>query len=345
MQCTACVYEGRAYVPFYGVVFCLDAYTGRSIWKHDTGFTQRSAPAYADGKLYYGNRDRATYIVDADSGEALWSYYATDFDSSPAVADGKVYIGGANGYVYCFDDLTTKISPTINANVFPTSVEYPLGVTVSGNIFPGIVWAGLKLTYTRPDATTWTEDIISKADGNYYATFLPDQIGEYSVQVSFGGDPDYNTATSTALTFTVTGELPPTATTTSCWLDPTSLPSGENTYIRGGIMPAVSTTVTLTYTKPDGTTMTRTQTSETNGLYEDVYAPDVEGAWAVKASWAGSATHTASASPAAYFTVTAPPEAPPEPEEAFPIEYVYLLVALIVIVAVVLVAFIWLRTK
>lgn len=74
--------------------------------------------------------------------------------------------------------------------------------------------------------------------------------------------------------------------------------------VSGSISPAVSgATVTLTLTKPDGTTSTRTTTTDSNGSYSDSYSPDAVGSWSVIASWAGDSTRNGASSPSAPFTV------------------------------------------
>ncbi len=46
-------------------------------------------------------------------------------------------------------------------------------------------------------------------------------------------------------------------------------------------------TVTLTYTRPDGSTLTRSVTSNYTGNFTDTYSPDAAGVWEILASWSG----------------------------------------------------------
>lgn len=46
-------------------------------------------------------------------------------------------------------------------------------------------------------------------------------------------------------------------------------------------------TVPLTYTRPDGSTLTRSVTSNYTGNFTDTYTPDAAGIWEISASWSG----------------------------------------------------------
>lgn len=79
--------------------------------------------------------------------------------------------------------------------------------------------------------------------------------------------------------------------------------------ISGSISPSIlGITVTLTYTKPDGSTFTRTTTTGSDGAYSDSYTPVDAGSWSVKASWEGDAAYSGATSQTLEFNVV---EAPP----------------------------------
>jgi len=99
---------------------------------------------------------------------------------------------------------------------------------------------------------------------------------------------------------------PKVSTTIKCSASTTSVAMGNSLTVSGSITPAVSgATVTLTYTKPDATTLTRTVTSLADGSFSDTYMPDAAGEWSVESSWQGDAGHTGATSTAAAFTITA----------------------------------------
>lgn len=114
---------------------------------------------------------------------------------------------------------------------------------------------------------------------------------------------------------------------------------GNSTTVSGSISPAVSNvTVTLTYTKPDATTLDRTTTTGADGSFSDTYTPDMAGSWSVKASWAGNDNYFGSTSFDATFTVGEPPAL------GIPMEYVYAAVIIIIFVIAAIVAY-WYKKK
>jgi len=87
-------------------VYCLEANTGKHIWRYTTEYKVYSSPAVADGKVYISPYLDWMYCLDANTGKHIWSYnIGHGTYSSPAVADGKVYIGSHDGNVYAFGEL------------------------------------------------------------------------------------------------------------------------------------------------------------------------------------------------------------------------------------------------
>jgi hypothetical protein len=133
---------------------------------------------------------------------------------------------------------------------------------------------------------------------------------------------------------------PPSSSAISCSVSLVSVPLGNSTTVSGSISPAVSgVQVVLTYTKPDGTTLTRTATSGTDGSFTDTYDPNTVGSWSVTTSWSGNDAYFGATSLAAAFTVTEPPAA-----ASIPMEYVYAAVVIIIIIVVALAAY-WYKKK
>jgi hypothetical protein len=132
---------------------------------------------------------------------------------------------------------------------------------------------------------------------------------------------------------------PPSPTSISCSVLPASLTLGNSTAVSGSISPGVSNvTVTLTYTKPDATTVHRTETTGADGSFSDTYTPDIAGSWSVKANWAGNDVYLASTSFDATFAVTA------VPGSGFSMEYVYVAVIVIIVVIAAIAAY-WYKKK
>jgi hypothetical protein len=95
------------------------------------------------------------------------------------------------------------------------------------------------------------------------------------------------------------------STTLSCTTSSIEITEGGSITISGAINPALSSkTVTLTYSKPDGSTITRTVTTDSDGSYSDTYNPEAVGSWSVTVSWDGDATHESATSASQTFTIT-----------------------------------------
>lgn len=86
------------------VLYCLDAETGKEIWKKRFPGRILAAPAVSGGRLFVGRTDRRFACVDAGTGAPLWDTPAGGaIRSSAAVADGKVVFGSDDRCVYCLD--------------------------------------------------------------------------------------------------------------------------------------------------------------------------------------------------------------------------------------------------
>jgi outer membrane protein assembly factor BamB len=81
---------------------CVDARTGKGVWKFTTGDAVWSSPCVVDGKVVFGSRDFHVYVLDAASGREV-SRLKLDgrVISSPCIVAGYVWIGTATGWFYC----------------------------------------------------------------------------------------------------------------------------------------------------------------------------------------------------------------------------------------------------
>jgi hypothetical protein len=91
--------------------------------------------------------------------------------------------------------------------------------------------------------------------------------------------------------------------TISLSVSETSLTEGDEVIVYGAIEPPAQVSITLTYTMPDSSTLTRTATSSSDGSFSDSFEPTVTGSWSVQASCAGSETQAGATSATRSFTV------------------------------------------
>jgi len=77
-----------------GVLTCLDAKTGQTVWQHRLGGNFSASPIYADGKLYFCNRDGRTTVVKP--GREYQEIAVNDIDgqlmASPVAVDGALVL-------------------------------------------------------------------------------------------------------------------------------------------------------------------------------------------------------------------------------------------------------------
>ncbi len=96
-----------------------------------------------------------------------------------------------------------------------------------------------------------------------------------------------------------------------CFTSSSEVNLGDPITVTGSIQPPVTgASVTLTYTGPGGSKVTRAVNTGQDGSYGDSYEPQEAGLWRVEASWEGDAGHQSSSSQPSEFTVLEPEEPP-----------------------------------
>ena len=99
------------------------------------------------------------------------------------------------------------------------------------------------------------------------------------------------------------------ATEITCDVSTSEATVGDTITVEGSITHTVlGASVTLEYSRPGGSTMTKTATTAIDGSYEDSIEPTETGEWTVAASWEGDPGHEAAESHSVEFTVVEPEE-------------------------------------
>jgi outer membrane protein assembly factor BamB len=84
-------------------VHCLNAKTGKLIWKFATRARVDSSPAIAGDRVYIGSNDGRFYVLNLSDGKKIWDFEAgAPLSASPAIAAGRIVIGSQDGKLYCF---------------------------------------------------------------------------------------------------------------------------------------------------------------------------------------------------------------------------------------------------
>jgi parallel beta-helix repeat protein len=101
------------------------------------------------------------------------------------------------------------------------------------------------------------------------------------------------------------------STALTCAISESNSTLGSSITVTGFLSPEFSgKTITLTYTKPDSSTVIRTVTTGTNGFYTDTYTPEVVGSWSVLALWTGDSTYEEAFSVSRSYMINAPAQNP-----------------------------------
>jgi len=202
---------------------------------------------------------------------------------------------------------TTVIAESsfIYCSVEPTSANYgDISIEISGYITPLVdetKSVPITIQYST-DSVTWLDvaTVTSSSEANYHYVWSPTlDIGTYYVRAMWGGSTTYTSATSETAIFYVTT----VSKTISLSISKTSITEGNEVTVSGAIEPPEQVPITLSYTMPDGSTLTRTVTSNSEGLFSDSFKPTLTGSWSVKASWAGSESQGGATSTTKSFTV------------------------------------------
>lgn len=100
--------EGTVYVgSANGVLYAIDAETGKERWRFETDGKVRSTPAVDGGIVYFGSWDGHVFAVAAESGTEFWRFDTGGIvQGSPAVNPGRVFVGSRSAAVFALDART-----------------------------------------------------------------------------------------------------------------------------------------------------------------------------------------------------------------------------------------------
>ncbi|MBA3347454.1 MAG: PQQ-binding-like beta-propeller repeat protein [Actinobacteria bacterium] len=125
-----------------GVVFAVNAKTGKRAWKFDSGRCVAASPAVSGHTVFQaflnkppcnskrdpGQLEGEVIAFAAGFGKVRWRTKLGPTESSPLVANGRVYVGDWRGRVYALDEGTGRVRWTFQADG-----RVKGAVTLSGN--------------------------------------------------------------------------------------------------------------------------------------------------------------------------------------------------------------------
>lgn len=113
--------RGRLYYPDeIGKLFCLDAKTGKQLWKYSYGRNSRGSPLLADGKIYVGEVNSRFHILKPGDKkcQALHEQFIVSPDGSsdveingtPSIANGRLFFSTSDE-IFCIGKKSAAVSP------------------------------------------------------------------------------------------------------------------------------------------------------------------------------------------------------------------------------------------
>ena len=94
-----------------GVMYALDAKTGKTRWTFDTGMRIVGSPAVSEGVVVFGSANYTIYGLHAKTGKQLWHITTNQAVMGAAtIHEGIAYIGGGDGRMFAIDIHTGKVS-------------------------------------------------------------------------------------------------------------------------------------------------------------------------------------------------------------------------------------------
>lgn len=92
---------------FSNEVLSLNLRSRRRAWVYthpQRQFPFYSSPAFTQGRIVLGGRDKMVHCLNAATGKAIWTFTTrARVESSPAIAGGRVYVGSNDGRFYVLD--------------------------------------------------------------------------------------------------------------------------------------------------------------------------------------------------------------------------------------------------
>jgi outer membrane protein assembly factor BamB len=152
-----------------GFLYCVDAETGREIWKYEMGGAISVAPAIADGKVFAGQQggERFFYCVDAETGALIWKQTVPGgwVWGSAAYDDGMVYVPTVSGYAVCLEAKTGCI-----VWMYPTAKSVPAEPAIDGNLVYFGSWSQSLYAFNKKTGEiVWKENGIGLDSGTLIA--------------------------------------------------------------------------------------------------------------------------------------------------------------------------------
>jgi hypothetical protein len=268
------------------------------------------------------------YIVTGDgsgvglfniAGESLWKkeFGAEVYQVSVSSGSERIAVAcGSNEIHFLDDDGTLLLSYALNMSYFFTGEEEMLGVSPNGDYLvaalhgtPSLLCldANGKVSWSRsnisrPDSISVSQNRIAltqfyglmflNRDGTQYSTYYFGVANVQSRDVAISADGRLACAGTSDGRIILLEVLKSVTLRLTLDKGDWQIIPGENLSVSISLDPPVSgADVTLTYTKPDNTVISKSVKTYANGTFVDSLTPDAAGNWTMRVEWSGDAEH------------------------------------------------------
>ena len=190
----------------------------------------------------------------------------------------------------------SKLPSTITCLLSNASIVPKSSVTIFGKI-SAQVSSTVNILYSINGGASWSTlaSVTSSADGSYSYVWSNVPEGSYLIKASWSGNEVYEGVTSSAVVLSVVKGT----TSISLQVARATVTKGESIELSGSLTPPLpSITITITYAKPSGTSVTHSVTTDSNGKFTDSISTDETGNWKITASWPGNEAYEGSSTTA-----------------------------------------------
>jgi outer membrane protein assembly factor BamB len=110
------------------------------VWKRDGLKIKFASPIYHDGRLYVSDELCRMHCLDAKTGKDIWRYsYGRNCMGSPVLADGKIYVGEVNGKFHILQP-GPKNCKELHKETFERTGDYDVEINGSPAVANGRIY-------------------------------------------------------------------------------------------------------------------------------------------------------------------------------------------------------------
>jgi outer membrane protein assembly factor BamB len=137
-----------------GALLCVDAETGRRLWRHEAADAVHARPVVDDKRVYCCSRDRQCYCLDRKEGRVVWQAdVGSPVVASPVLSGKWLYVAPSAGTVTCLDSASGAVRWVFDlAGYAQTKVQLLSSPVVVGEGEGHRLYIGAGLDYTVSSA-------------------------------------------------------------------------------------------------------------------------------------------------------------------------------------------------